>query len=284
MDVSVLVVPYDSARESWRMGAGPARLLAEFEPQLRHAGHRSISEVIRLQDPFPTEINSSFALNRLLAEQVRQAHTQGHFPLVLAGNCGASLGAVAGLPYEDVGVVWLDAHGDFNTPETSESGFLDGMGLAVLTGQCWQPLASSVPGFKPVPPTHVLHVGGRNFDTLELTALQQAGVALLAPEQVSEQATSALAPSVKALATQVMHCYVHIDLDVLDAEQVGCANSYASAGGLTLAQVLAVLETVQQQLPIGAVTFASYDPQADTHGQVLAAALRIAQQLLPSTQ
>ncbi|UOQ68624.1 arginase family protein [Hymenobacter volaticus] len=194
----------------------------------------------------------------------------------------ASLGAVAGLPYEDVGVVWLDAHGDFNTPETSESGFLDGMGLAVLTGQCWQPLACSVPGFKPVPPTRVLHVGGRNFDTLELAALQEAGVTLLAPEQVSAQVANALTLSVKALAAQVAHCYVHIDLDVLDAKQVGRANSYASAGGLTLAQVLAVLETVQQQLPISAVTFASYDPQADMHGQVLAAALRIAQQLLPS--
>ncbi|UOQ68625.1 hypothetical protein [Hymenobacter volaticus] len=88
MDVSLLVVPYDSARESWSMGAGPARLLAELKPQLGYAGHRCISEVIRLQDPSPTEINSSFALNRQLAEQVRQAHTQGRFPLVLAGNCG----------------------------------------------------------------------------------------------------------------------------------------------------------------------------------------------------
>lgn len=284
MDVSLLVVPYDSARESWRMGAGPAKLLAELEPQLRQAGHTPFPEVIRLQDAFPTEINSSFALNRQLAEQVRMAQSQGRFPLVLAGNCGASLGVVAGLPYQDIGVIWLDAHGDFNTPEISESGFLDGMSLAILTGQCWQPLANSVTGFKPVPPARVLHVGGRNFDTLELAALQQAGATLLAPQQVGEQASSdALTRSVRALAAQVPHCYVHIDLDVFDAEQVGHANSYASTGGLTLAQVLVVLETVQQHVPIRAVSFASYDPQADTQGRVLNAALHIAQQLLCSS-
>lgn len=284
MDVSLLVVPYDSAREAWRMGAGPARLLAALEPQLRQAGHTPIPEVIKLEDAFPTEINSSFALNRQLAEQVRLAQARGRFPLVLAGNCGAALGAVAGLPHQDVGVVWLDAHGDYNTPETSESGFLDGMGLAVLTGQCWQPLARSVPGFRLVPPTRVLHIGGRNFDTLELAALQRAGVTLVAPQQLSEQnPMSALEPLVTALAAQATQCYVHIDLDVLDAEQVGRANPYASAGGLTLPQVLGILETVQQHLSICAVTFASYDPQADTDGRVLAATLRIVQQLLPAS-
>ncbi|MDF7814847.1 arginase family protein [Hymenobacter sp. YC55] len=284
MDVSLLVVPYDSARESWRMGAGPIRLLKELEPRLRQAGHTPTPEIIKLQDPFPTEISSSFALNRQLAEQVRQAQNQGRFPLVLAGNCGASLGVVAGLPYQEVGIVWLDAHGDYNTPETSTSGFLDGMGLAVVTGQCWQPLACSVLGFKPVPPTRVLHIGGRNCDTLELAALQQAGIALVAPQQAGAPTfAAALAPLVTALAAQVKHCYVHIDLDVLDAELVGRANTYASTGGLTLVQVLAVVETLQQSLSISAVTFASYDPQADTEGHVLAAALRIAQQLLPSS-
>lgn len=87
---------------------------------------------------------------------------------------------------------------------------------------------------------------------------------------------SVLAPLVTALAAQATPCYVHIDLDVLDAEHVGRANSYASPGGLTVAQVLAALAVVEQQLPVCAVSFASYDPQADTNGRVLAAALRIA--------
>src|SRR5207253_2124442 len=64
----------------------------------------------------------------------------------------------------DVGVAWLDAHGDFHTPETTTSGFVDGMALAVAAGQCWRALAAAVPGFEPVLAGRVVHVGGRDFD------------------------------------------------------------------------------------------------------------------------
>lgn len=280
MDISLIALPYDSGHEARRMGAGPARLLPALEGALRQAGHTTATTVVRVADELPAEINFAFTLYRALAAQVRVAQQQEQFPLVLAGNCGAALGVVAGVGADRSGIVWLDAHGDFNTPETSTSGFLDGMGLAILTGQCWRPLAASVPGLVPVAPTRVVHIGGRDFGQAELAALQQTGVQLVAPEHLTGAEPPALHAALTQLATQVPECYLHLDLDVLDAELVGRANSYAQPGGLTVEQVLSVVRAVQQHLRITALTLASYDPLADTDGQVLAAAVRIAQQVV----
>ena len=94
---------------------------------------------------------------------MRETVEEGRFPLVLAVNCFTSLGTVAGLG-RDVGVVWFDAHGDFNTPDTTTSGFLDGMGLAMLLGDGWRELRQTVEGLRPVPAEHALLVGARDID------------------------------------------------------------------------------------------------------------------------
>jgi arginase len=71
-----------------------------------------------------------------LAAAVRDVKDTGHAPLVLAGSCDVAPGVLAGLGDERCGVVWIDAHADFNTPSSSESGFWPGMTLAVVTGDC----------------------------------------------------------------------------------------------------------------------------------------------------
>ena len=82
-------------------------------------------------------------------QQRRDRNPAERFPLVLAGNCNAAVGVVAGLG-PGAAVLWCDAHADFNTPETTTGGFLDGMGLATVTGRCWTSMAARVPGFVPV--------------------------------------------------------------------------------------------------------------------------------------
>src|SRR3569833_2381396 len=134
------LAPSDSGRRDWRMGAGPTDLL-------RHgAAERLGAEVVTVAESGYEEVQ------RAVAEQARRAGADEVAPIVLAGNCGASVGVVAGLAArDDLAVVWLDAHGDLNTPETTTSGFVDGMGLAMLTGRC----RTTVPGFRPVPDEHV---------------------------------------------------------------------------------------------------------------------------------
>src|SRR5262249_14904010 len=151
MTFHLLTVPYDSARRGERMGRGPDALLAAgVAEHLRGQGRAVVVERVETADAFPLEVGTTFDLVRRLAAGVRAALAAGHFPLVLAGNCFSALGTLAGLG-EEVGVAWFDCHGDFHTPETTPSGFLDGMALAGAVGLCWTKVAAAVPGFRPVP-------------------------------------------------------------------------------------------------------------------------------------
>src|SRR5687767_4289522 len=111
------------------MGAGPSRIARELGVD---------AEEIHPVSTWRAEIKTTFELYRALADRVREAND---FPVVFSGNCGASIGTAAGLGTEDLAVLWFDAHGDYNTPDTTESGFLDGMCLGILTGRCWKTLA-----------------------------------------------------------------------------------------------------------------------------------------------
>ncbi|HEX6040499.1 arginase family protein [Longimicrobium sp.] len=148
MDIRLIAVPYDSGIRGWRMGAGPDRLLdAGLEEQLRAAGHTVSAERVELAAEAVPEIRATFDLAARLSERVSAARAAGALPIVLAGNCASALGTLAGLADDEPGIVWLDAHGDFNTPETTRSGMLDGMALAIATGRCWTEMAGTIPGF-----------------------------------------------------------------------------------------------------------------------------------------
>jgi arginase len=79
---------------------------------------------------------------------------------------------VAGVGADNVGVIWLDAHSDLETPETTPSGFYDGQALSTLTGRCWRQITETAPHFSPVPPDGVIVVGGREASDAEKHALE----------------------------------------------------------------------------------------------------------------
>ena len=277
MRLRILLVPYDSGRRDARMGRGPDALARHGAAStLRAAGHDVDAEVVEVDEPFPAEVGTTFALYRRLAERVRAAAADGRTPLVLSGNCGAAVGTVSGArrsPNERVGVVWLDAHGDFNTPETSASGFLDGMMLAALAGRCWRGMTASVPGFAPVRAEDVLLVGARDLDAAEGDALADAGVTLLPWERVRERgAAAALAPALDGLARRVERVYLHVDVDVLDPA-IARGNALAPPGGLTPQELGDVARAVRARCGMAAAGVASYDPAYDADGGVFRAAV-----------
>jgi arginase len=174
MDIQLLAVPYDSGNRGARMGAGPEKLLdAGLERTLRDGGHTVHTRIAELSpNSWHAEIQTSFELMRMLAGAVCEACASGRFPIVLAGNCNTAVGTVAGLGADSTAVAWFDAHGDFNTPETTSSGFLDGTAVAMITGRCWTQLTASVPGFVPIADDRVCLIGTRDVDSLEGALLE----------------------------------------------------------------------------------------------------------------
>src|SRR6266516_4932162 len=215
MEIQLLAVPYDSGHRGARMGAGPEALLsAGLERALRANGHRVHTKIAELPgDSWHAEIQTSFELMRMLSRAVGEAVESGRFPIVLAGNCNTAVGTIAGLGAQSTGVAWFDAHADFNTPETTTSGFLDGTAVAILTGRCWTQLAATVPGFLPVPDNRICLIGARDIDSLEGGLLDQSAVSVVAPRHLREN----LSRRLQNMSEHVDSIYVHLDLDVLDA-------------------------------------------------------------------
>jgi arginase len=252
--VRLIQVPYHLGHEGDLIGAGPP-VLAEA------IGGESV--VVGRPERPPNEIAVSFGILRELARVVGETVAAGEFPLVLGGNCSTALGTVTGLDRE-VGVVWFDAHGDLHTPDTSPTGFLDGMALALLIGRGWNELRRE---FRSVPPERVVLVGARDFDPAEpIDSVAQVGAGGL------ESALDRLA---------VGAVYVHIDLDVLDPA-VAKANGWAVEGGLGPEELEAAIDAIASRFEIPAAAVTAYDPRVDPEALVPPIAARLVSRLVPA--
>jgi arginase len=219
-------------------------------------------------------------VNRLLAESVRLAVYNNRFPLVLAGNCNSCAGTIAGIDSKRLGIIWFDAHGDFNTPETTVTGFLDGMGLAMAAGRCWRSLLRTIPGFNPVPESCIVHVGSRDLDMQERKMFEEANVPLVTINPTGEiDILSAFEAALVTLKNRVDRVYLHIDMDVLEAEQ-GKPNHLAVPGGLPSGIVEKAIRIIKKHLKLEGCAIASFDPDYDKDNSVLNDGFRLINAIL----
>lgn len=273
--VRTVFAPYDSGHRGVRMGAGPGHLWDNGLPELLRSESRplvTIVDVVPESDP-PAEVATAFELDRLVAGQVREAVSAGEFPLVLSGNCNTSVGTIAGAGPEGLGVVWFDAHADFETPETTTTGFTDGMGLAIVVGHCWKTMAEGVPSFFPVVEENVVLAGTREASSAERERLASSSASVVDADRIRREGLGALREVLEGLRGRVGRIYVHLDLDVLDPARVGKANEFAPESGLTAEELETALGMVRERFSVAAAGIASYDPAFDAQGNVLGAAL-----------
>jgi len=194
-----------SRRRNWDLLASPWHLDEPIDrfPVPDHA--------ITLASPSPQTPALGLMLDhyRLVADETARARR----PLVLAGDCLTAIGVLAGLQRrsENLAIVWLDAHGDYNNLETTTSGYLAGMALAMLTGHCPRPFSEPL-ALRPVPDRDVVLVDARDLDRAERDALNASKIERVA---VNPQAIQA------ALARLRTHSvYLHVDVDVIDGAEV----------------------------------------------------------------
>lgn len=272
--VSLIGWPFDLGRVGIGMAEGPEVLLADdaFRATIAQAiGDIEVERVEAVDERLP-EMARLVELDRRLAATVTGAVARGRFPWVLAGNCISCLGTVGGIGRtSQMGVIWLDAHADFDTPEDNLSGFSDVMALSILTGGCWRALRNTIPGFSPIREGDVVLFGTRDLQPYQAQRLDASQIIVVGRGINLTTAATALA----GLADRVDEVYLHVDLDVLDTE-VGSANRYAAPGGPDVDTVLELITQTFATVPVGAASMTAYDPAYDSQERILGAARQIA--------
>ncbi len=259
------------------MGVG-ARTLAEDE-QLRTGlellGWHVTRDEIEAVDESGAEIARVIELLRRLQAEVQRASADSAFPLVLAGNCNSSLATTAGIGSNGLGVIWFDAHADFDDPEDNLSGFFDVMALAMLTGRGWARLRTTIRGHAPIPESSVILAGARDLEPYQRARIESSDLAVV-PNTID---MSEFERAVSDLSQRVPRVYVHLDLDVVDSSAAR-ANQYAAEGGPSVERVSECLGVIRRAFRVHAAAITSYDPACDRDGSALGAARRLAGDLV----
>lgn len=275
--VHIFSLPYHSGQFDVGMGKGPKKLIEDFNlaQTLEDAGHHVKVQQIDVPAKFETEIAKIIELDRRLAKVVEESVGRGEFPLVLSGNCNSCLGTCAGIGSEKLGVVWFDAHADFDTPEDNVSGFFGVMSLSILTGRCWKALRETIPNFHPIEEQNVILVSVRDLAPHQLAALKTSSINAVYGDNIRREGIEeSVVPALDVLKKRVKDIYLHIDLDCLDTSE-GMANKYAAPGGLKFFELEKAITAISGIFSIRAAAITAYDPDFDTDGRMGRTAVRV---------
>jgi arginase len=208
-------------------------------------------------------------LLRPLRAAVAGAARAGRRPVSIAGDCVATMGVLAGL--HDAGItptlIWFDAHGDFNTWETTPSGFLGGMPLAMIAGRGEQTMMAGV-DLDPLPESRILLAGARDLDPGEKEAVAASQVTHY--ERVTDLLGAELPPG---------PLYVHFDADVLD-HGTAPAMYYPAPNGPNAATLRRIFQHLAQTGRVVAASLSSWAPELDEDGQSRAICMALLAELV----
>ena len=208
-------------------------------------------------------------LHEVLAEQVAAVVQKKATPITIAGDCCATIGVEAGLQRAgiDHALIWFDAHGDFNTWETTPSGFLGGMPLAMLVGRGEQTLVEQI-DLEPIAEDSIILTDGRDLDPGERLALERSNVTHI--------------PDIGGLVDHPLPdnpLYIHFDVDVLDPS-VAPAMNYLAPNGPSEAELERVFRDLADRREIAAVSISTWDPTLDGSRQTQEVAMSLLSVLL----
>src|SRR4029077_14272097 len=181
-----------------------------------------------------------------LAQIVATDLKEGRFPVGLLANCSALMGMLGGLQHAGptsaplrVGLVFIDAHGDFNTPETTLSGMLGGMPVAIAAGQCLTRMRLKTRLEPALPTRHIVEMCVRDTDPLEQELLDRSDIQQLTLEDVRTRSAN-LRGAMKRLSDATDVIYIHVDMDGLDPREVP-GHPLTVPGGPTSIELAAAL-------------------------------------------
>lgn len=190
------------------------------------------------------------SLNRKISEFVQDAITKKELPLAIGGDCHKTFGVLKGINEAGLNpaVLWLDAHGDYNTYKTSPSGFIGGMSLAILTGHEEPALLNDLE-LEPCPEEKIIIYDRRNLDKEESVSLRNSKIKQ--PANFDELANE---------CGKEKHIYLHLDTDVINPLDAP-AMLYQTPGGPRLSELKILFGTIKEK--IIAVSVNIWEPELD---------------------
>jgi arginase len=231
-----------------------------------------IAEMCSITDPKLKYIDCIVPMSRRTAGAVSSSMKAGSFPLVLGGDHSLSIGSIRGaVKFKKLGVVWIDAHADFNTEQTTPSGNIHGMPLAALCGfgdqrltQLWdEPLPV-------VDPKRVAIIGARDLDPGEKVNLREAGVMVMGMEQIDRLGmVSVMEKAIERVSRETDGIYLSFDMDAMDPRHAPGVGTPVPAG-LTQREAHLACEMIAETGTLAGMDIVEVNPILDVQNQTAA--------------
>ncbi len=296
MKIEMLGVPLDLGANRRGVDMGPSAIrIAGVTERLVRMGHEVVDggdlevvapEVQTIEDPKLKYLPEITRTVTRLADAVRQTLERGNRPLVLGGDHSIAIGTVAGVASflrksgQKLGVIWVDAHGDMNTPETTPSGNIHGMSFAVALGQGVPDLVRVGGDFPKLEPQHAVLVGVRNLDPQEQRLVRDSGITVFTMEDIDRRGMFEVmveAVDVATRDTDALH--VSLDLDALDP-QVAPGVGTPVRGGLSYREAHTAMEIVAASKRLCSLEVVEVNPILDVRNTTAEVAAELVESAL----
>lgn len=212
-------------------------------------------------------------------ELARRAIRDETIPIFLGGDHSASIGSIGGVTHDsDCGLIWIDAHGDFNTPKTSETGNIHGMALAILYGKGPQELVDvGRPGAK-LKPEQVVLIGPRQLDESEKENLRASGCTIFTMRDIDERGMSRVIAQALEKLSDCQHIHVSLDMDSIDPNEAPGVGTPV-AGGLSYREAQLLMETISDTRRLLSLDIMETNPILDVSNRTAQVAVSLAASL-----
>lgn len=293
MTIHLLGVPMDlgSGRRGVDMGPSAIRI-AGISDRLKELGNRVIDEgdldiknmeELRVGEMKARYLKEITRASKLLANKVDKIMGHGHFPLVLGGDHSIAIGTISGIAAfckrkrKKMGLLWIDAHGDINTPATSPSGNIHGMPLAAVLGLGPRELAHVGGNHAKIDPQNVALVGIRSLDEGEKKHLKQTGIHVFTMPDIDRQGIHRVMKKALARVSDATD-YVHVSFD-LDAVDPTVAPGVGTPvkGGLDYREAHLIMEFIFESKVMTSLEIVEVNPILDEHNSSAEYAVELVQ-------
>ena len=288
MQIDIIGVPIDLGADRRGVDMGPSAIrYAHLQNKLEDLGYTvrdegnvevPIAEMCSITNPKLKYIDCIIPMARRVSGAVSTSVQSGNFPLILGGDHSLSIGSVRGAARgRKIGVIWLDAHADFNTAETTPSGNIHGMSLALLAGLGEKSLVQLWDEALPViDPQKIAIIGARDLDSGEKVNLQDAGAMVMSMEQIDRYGmVTVLEKAIERVSRDVDGIFLSLDLDALDPQHAPGVGTPVPAG-LTQREAHLACEMIAETGKLIGMDLVEVNPILDVQNQTASLAVEFA--------